>query len=245
MRKPNRFRNKDLVFLGRGVPSPVHVVLPMHQVFDPSCIFRSLVRFHLLAYGLAYCVVALPANATEEDPSKFRPNSVDIESSEYGKCENQVPGVQDRLSEVPFDPALAQPSLWLNRDLFASRAKFSSKLFENWLVCPSTNSDRGRIDLVVNGQLWGLLDYFERYELLQQFGNGSDQPDQRFKSGYNLRVFTRQAQIQGQGQKPLATYTCLPTDRSSPVLSSQAQPSRNCRIQIQDANNGLGVRAPL
>lgn len=244
MRKPNCFRNKDLVFLGRGVPSPVHIVIPMHQILDSSSIITSFVRFNLLAYSLVYCVVALPANATE-DPSNFRPNSVDIESSEYGKCENQVPGVQDRLSEVPFDPALAQPSLWLNRDLFSSRAKFSSKLFENWLVCPSTNSDRGRIDLVVNGQLWGLLDYFERYELLQQFGNGSDQPDQRFKSGYNLRVFTRQVQIQGQGQKPLATYTCLATDRSSPILSSKAKPSRSCSIQIQDANNGLGVRAPL
>ncbi len=195
-------------------------------------------RFHLLAYALAYGVVVLPANAMKEDPSDFRPNSVDIESSEYGKCENQVPGVQDRLSEVPFDPALAQPSLWLNRDLFTARAKFSSKLFENWIVCPSTNSDRGRIDLVVNSQLWGLLDYFERYELLQQFGNGNDQPDQRFKSGYNLRVFNRQ--VQAQGQKPLATYSCSTTTRSSQVL-----PSRNCSIQIRDANNGLGVRAPL
>ena len=207
----------------------------MHQLIQSSSIIVSLVGFNLLAYN----ALLLPANATE-DPSKFRPDSVDIESPEYGKCENQVPGVQDRLSEDPFNPALAQPSLWLNRDLFAFRTKFSTKLLENWLVCPSTNSDRGRIDLVVNGQLWGLLDYFERYELLQQFGNGSDQPDQRFKSGYNLRVFARQGQIPGQGQKSLATYTCLQTDRPSPVTLS-----RNCSIQIRDANNGLGLRAPL
>ena len=205
----------------------------MHQLIQSSSIIVSLVGFNLLAYS----AVSLPANAIE-DPSNFRPSSVDIESPEYGKCENQVPGVQDRLSEVPFDPALAQPSLWLNRDLFASRAKFSSKLFENWLVCPSTNSDRGRIDLVVNGQLWGLLDYFERYELLQQFGNGSDQPDQRFKSGYNMRIFTRQVQI--ESQKPLATYSCLGTERTS-----NGPRSRNCSIQIRDANNGLGVRTPL
>lgn len=205
----------------------------MRQLIQSSSMILSLVGFNLLSYS----VLSLPANATE-DPSNFRPSSVDIESPEYGKCENQVPGVQDRLSEVPFDPALAQPSLWLNRDLFASRAKFSSKLFENWLVCPSTNSDRGRIDLVVNGQLWGLLDYFERYELLQQFGNGSDQPDQRFKSGYNMRIFTRQVQI--ESQKPLATYSCLGTERSSRVPQSQ-----NCSIQIRDANNGLGVRTPL
>jgi len=209
----------------------------MHQLIQSSSIIASLVGFNLLTYS----AVSLPANATE-DPSDFRPSSVDIESSEYGKCENQVPGVQDRLSEVPFDPALAQPSLWLNRDLFASRAKFSSKLFENWLVCPSTNSDRGRIDLVVNGQLWGLLDYFERYALLQQFGNGSDQPDQRFKSGYNMRIFSRQVQI--ESQKPLATYSCLGAERSS-AQSFNGPRSRNCSIQIRDANNGLGVRTPL
>jgi hypothetical protein len=204
------------------------------QLIQSSSIIASLVGFNLLAYS----ALSLPVNAAE-DPSNFRPDSVDIESPEYGKCENQVPGVQDRLSEDPFNPALAQPSLWFKRDLFAFRTKFSTKLLENWLVCPSTNSDRGRIDLVVNGQLWGLLDYFERYELLQQFGNGSDQPDQRFKSGYNLRIFARQFQIQGQGQKPLATYTCQIDDRSS-----QATPSRNCSIQIRDANNGLGLRAP-
>lgn len=204
------------------------------QLIQSSSIIVSLVGFNLLAYS----ALSLPANATE-DPSNFRPDSVDIESPEYGKCENQVPGVQDRLSEDPFNPVLAQPSLWLNRDLFAFRTKFSTKLLENWLVCPSTNSDRGRIDLVINGQLWGLLDYFERYELLQQFGNGNDQPDQRFKSGYNLRIFARQGQIPGQRQKPLATYTCLLADRLS-----QGTPSRNCSIQIRDANNGLGLRAP-
>ena len=217
----------------------------MRQFRPSSSILSALVAVNLLAVSLA----SSPANATE-DTSNFRPNSIDIESPDYGKCENQVPGVQARLSDAPFDPALAQPSLWLNRDLFAFRASAGKKLFENWLVCPSTNSDRGRIDLVVNGQLWGLLDYFERYELLQQFGNGNDQPDQRFKSGYNLRIFTRQAQIQGQGQKPLATYTCTvsersTTDPSGTLPSAQLTPSRSCSIQIRDANNGLGTRAPL
>lgn len=211
----------------------------MRQFRPSSSIISALVGVNLLAVSVA----SPPANAT--DPSDFRPNSIDIGSADYGKCENQVPGVQDRLSDAPFDPALAQPSLWLNRDLFAFRSKTTAKLFENWLVCPSTNSDRGRIDLVVNGQLWGLLDYFERYELLQQFGNGNDQPDQRFKSGYNLRIFTRQVQIQGQSQKPLATYTCLPIDRSATLPSAQVTPSRNCSIQIRDANNGLGTRALL
>jgi hypothetical protein len=182
---------------------------------------------------LAHSLVVLPAKAV--DPSELRVDAFNLESPEYGKCENKVNAIGDRLAEDPFNASLSQPSLWLSRDIFASRARFSSKLFENWLVCPSTNSDRGRIDLIVNAQLWGLLDYFERYELLQQFGNGSDQPDQQFKSGYNLRVFSRQAP-----KTPLAHYTCTaaPIDTAVPK-------TRRCRIYINDANNGFGIPAPL
>jgi len=112
--------------------------------------------------------------------------------------------------------------LWLKNK--AELDFYKSKLFENWLVCPSLNRDRGRIDLVVNGQLWGLLDYFERYELLQQFGNGSDRPDQRFKSGYDLRIFTK------QGGNPLAYYTCL----STPTATLTATLTATSNLKSQD-----------
>jgi hypothetical protein len=190
--------------------------------------------------------IALPARAL--DPSELRVDAFNPESPEYGKCENKVPAVLDRLPEDPFNPSLAQPSLWLNRDVFAFRARFSSKLFENWLVCPSLNSDRGRIDLVVNGQLWSLLDYFERYELLQQFGHGSDQPDQQFRSGYNLRIFSRQ-----NPKNPLAHYTCLAAPLTTALVTTALETSveatapkvSRCRIYIHDANNGFGIPAPL
>ncbi len=192
-------------------------------------------------------LIALPAKAL--DPSELRLDALNPDSPEYAKCENKIPAVLDRLPDDPFNPSLAQPSLWLNRDVFAFRARFSSKLFENWLVCPSVNSDRGRIDLVVNAQLWGLLDYFERYELLQQFGHGSDQPDQQFKSGYNLRVFSRQ-----NPKNPLAHYTCMSAPASlATFLGTRIVPeapapkasSRHCRIYIHDANNGFGIPTPL
>jgi hypothetical protein len=208
----------------------------MQRLVKVSSIFKLYAGLTLLAYSL----IGLPAKAV--DPSELRVEALNAESPEYGKCENKVSAVLDRLAQDPFNPSLSQPSLWLNRDIFASRARFSSKLFENWLVCPSVNSDRGRIDLVVNGQLWGLLDYFERYELLQQFGNGSDQPDQQFKSGYNLRVFSRQ-----NPKAPLAHYTCLSAPLKAPLeakIDSEAK-ARRCRIYIHDANNGFGIPAPL
>jgi hypothetical protein len=215
----------------------------MQQLVKVSSEFKSRCKICLGLTLWVFSFTGLPAKAV--DPSDLRLDAFNPESIEYGKCENKLPAVLDRLAEDPFNPALAQPSLWLNRDIFASRARFSSKLFENWLVCPSANSDRGRIDLVVNGQLWGLLDYFERYELLQQFGNGSDQPDQQFKSGYNLRVFSRQ-----NPKSPLAHYTCMsPPISMDNATESEANapkaPSRRCRIYIHDANNGFGIPAPL
>jgi hypothetical protein len=220
--------------------------IPMQKFVTVSSLRRGTslgLLGSLLTSLLAYSLTGLPAKAL--DPSELRLDAFNPESSEYGKCENKMPAVLDRLAEDPFNPALTQPSLWLNRDIFASRARFSSKLFENWLVCPSANSDRGRIDLVVNGQLWSLLDYFERYELLQQFGNGSDQPDQQFKSGYNLRVFSRQ-----NPKTPLAHYTCMSPPSSmdnapEPEANAPKASSRRCRIYIHDANNGFGIPAPL
>lgn len=201
----------------------------MQQIVKFFAGFTIHLGLTLGTYGLT------PSPASAVDSSELRIDALNTESAGYGKCENNIPAILDRLAEDPFNPSLAQPSLWLNRDIFASRARFSSKLFENWLVCPSVDSDRGRIDLVVNAQLWGLLDYFERYELLQQFGNGSDQPDQQFKAGYNLRIFSRQ-----NPKTPLAHYTCT----SAPVNPS-APKTRRCRIYIHDANNGFGIPAPL
>ncbi len=211
--------------------------IPMQKFITVSSLTKRIGLISLLAASLT----ALPANAL--DPSDLRVDAFNPDSIDYGKCEKNVPAVLDRLSEDPFNPALAEPSLWLNRNVFAARARFSSKLFENWLVCPSADSDRGRIDLVVNAQLWGLLDYFERYELLQQFGHGNDRPDQQFKSGYDLRVFSRQ-----NPKTPLAHYTCMssPMDNApEPEAKAPTASSRRCRIYIHDANNGFGIPAPL
>lgn len=186
----------------------------MQQLVPRPCHRRSRLRLLISSLTVSLMITSLGSVAQALDLRGFRVDALNTESPEYGKCEDNVPAVLDRIAEDPFNPNLTQPSLWLNRDIFAFRARFSSKLFENWLVCPSLNRDRGRIDLVVNGQLWGLLDYFERYELLQQFGNGSDRPDQRFKSGYDLRIFTK------QGGNPLAYYTCLSTPTATLTATS-------------------------
>ena len=79
------------------------------------------------------------------------------------------------------------PSLWWAEE------QFGGKLLENWLAYP----DRQRVDLVVNRQLWSLLNYMERYSFVNSFGTVARD------YGYNTRVF-----IANQPQEPLATYTC-------------------------------------
>ena len=68
-------------------------------------------------------------------------------------------------------------------------------MLDNWLAYPSKGSRTARIDLIVNRQIWSLLDYVERYKFVNNFGNVARD------YGYNVRVFNYQQEL-------LATYTC-------------------------------------
>ncbi len=84
---------------------------------------------------------------------------------------------------------LTIPSLWWAKE------QFGGKLLDNWLAYPATGTRTPRIDLIVNRQIWSLLDYVERYEFVNSFGNVARD------YGYNVRVFNYQQEL-------LATYTC-------------------------------------
>jgi hypothetical protein len=206
--------------------------------------FFSLVGFALMLPGWVGVGSTVLAAEVERDPSKFN-----IEQFQAGFCDENsfVEGVRDRIPEDSNDPAYADPSLWLGRDIFAYQARFGKKIFEGWLVCPSRNSDRGRIDVVVNGQLWSVLDYFDRYELVQQFGISSDRADAKSRSGYNLRVFNRQGRSLGSytcngpvfGSVPVTPVLGLTTETPTSLPSTRLP---KCSVKLDDANNGLGVR---
>ncbi|MGB3206354.1 MAG: hypothetical protein WBB28_15305 [Crinalium sp.] len=80
---------------------------------------------------------------------------------------------------------LTAPSLWWAREQFAG------KMLNNWIAYPTEK----RVDLVVNRQLWTLLDYMDRYRFVNEFGNVARD------FGYNIRVFNPQKML-------LAAYTC-------------------------------------
>ncbi len=84
---------------------------------------------------------------------------------------------------------LTVPSLWWAQE------QSENKLLGNWIAYPATNSQPGRVDLIVNEQIWNVLDYLERYNFVNHLGSVAQ------SYGYNIRVFNYE-------KEPLATYTC-------------------------------------
>ncbi len=105
---------------------------------------------------------------------------------------------------------ITTPSLWWAKE------QFGGKLINNWIAY----QDKKRVDLVVNSQLWTLLDYMGRYGFIHKFGTVARDYH------YNLRVFNQQATLVG-------TYTCN---------YSTTQP--DCSIKILDlfGQDNLPVR---
>ncbi|MBD2593663.1 hypothetical protein BCD64_22720 [Nostoc sp. MBR 210] len=101
---------------------------------------------------------------------------------------------------------LTTPSLWL------AQANSESKLLDNWIAYPATATTPGRVDVIVNQQVWSILDYLERYSFVNRLGNVAR------KDVYNLRVFNYQQEL-------LGSYTC----------NFQTNPT-SCRIQINSLN---------
>lgn len=77
------------------------------------------------------------------------------------------------------------PSLWL------AQKQFGGQLLDRWFVDPSNTW----VIIIVNRQLWSLLDYMERYQFVNRFGTVSSE------YGYNMQVCNRQG-------RTLAVYSC-------------------------------------
>lgn len=109
-----------------------------------------------------------------------------------------------------YQDKMAVPSFWWAKE------NYENKLLDNWIAYHASVREPARVDLVVNQQIWSLLDYFERYNFVNQMGNLAR------IYGYNVRVFNYQ-------QERLATYTCNFVD--SPDF---------CNIEM-NAKNSMGL----
>jgi hypothetical protein len=109
---------------------------------------------------------------------------------------------------------LTIPRLWWAQD------SAEKKLLDNWIAYPASMKEPARVDLVVNQQIWSLLDYLERYDFINRLGTAVR------KDNYNVRVFNYQQEL-------LGTYTC----------NFSISPA-SCNIQMS-AQNKLGWRRSL
>ena len=96
---------------------------------------------------------------------------------------------QDTLvasNELLSETQMEQPSLSWIEDQIGNRYG-SDRLVERWRAYRTTNSGTGLplnyVDVIVNEPIWNLLNYFERYAFISQFGTAAKE------QGYNLRVF--------------------------------------------------------
>ncbi|NEO29076.1 MAG: hypothetical protein F6K36_01170 [Symploca sp. SIO3C6] len=114
------------------------------------------------------------------------------------------------IRQTQSQTGIKYPSLWWAQEQF--NQFFGGKLINNWIVYPKHK----RLDLIVNLQIWVILDYIERYSLVDKFGTIA----RNYK--YNVRVFNQQADI-------LATYTCDYT-KDTPVCEF-----RGCELFGEDS----------
>lgn len=84
---------------------------------------------------------------------------------------------------------LTVPSLWWAQE------QSENKLLDNWIAYPANNAQPGRVDLIVNEQVWNALEGIERYSFVNRLGTVAR------TYGYNIRVFNYE-------KEPLASYTC-------------------------------------
>jgi len=153
-------------------------------------------------------VMLAPALAHAQTPPVPQPSKAPLESNLLQAKTTPTNGRKVITADTISQTGLTTPSLWWAKEQFAG------KMLDNWLAYP----DEKRVDLVVNRQLWTLLDYIGRYSFVNQLGTVARQ------NGYNTRVFNQQKVL-------LATYTCN---------FSLAQPV--CNIQFEsDLQDSLRV----
>ena len=118
--------------------------------------------------------------------------------------------------DTQAEKELEKPSFWWATEQFDP---FGGRLVENWL----TDSKLQQIDLVVNWQLWTVLDYLGRYSFVNQFGTVAR------KYGYELNIFNQKSQL-------LATYKYNSLS-SPPKWEINFEQWGNDSLQIETSSN--------
>jgi hypothetical protein len=108
-----------------------------------------------------------------------------------------VDGSLSSDSRRPSPDAKTLPSFWWNRDALADRLG-GRRLVQSWISYEIEDSSMAVVDVMVNPQMWSVLNYNERFAVLNQFGTAARD------FGYNLRFFQGNA----RNYRLVGLYAC-------------------------------------
>ncbi len=113
-------------------------------------------------------------------------------------CEGGIHSLSEKIiitSQTVCQSGLTLPSLWWTKEQVAQELRTSGKLVSDWSAQLKTSDAPGQVRLVVNPQLWSLMDYFERYDFVSNFGLAA-------------KGFGYQTEIYNTKGTRLASYIC-------------------------------------
>jgi hypothetical protein len=151
--------------------------------------------------------------ATESLPTPLEP-SFSLEPLEVELLTNPslAKGRQDVVTDETLSARyLTNPSLWWTWE------QLPKKLVLHWIAYPQ----RRYVDIIVNPQFWNLLDYGDRYALINKYGIIAG------RQGYNVRIFNLRFDV----LQPIVAYTCNSKADDSLAVTLR---DRACRIQWQE-----------
>jgi hypothetical protein len=133
------------------------------------------------------------------------PLELDLLNPEVAATDPEVV-TADTISQA----GMTVPSLWFMEEQIAEQ--FSPRLVEHWVAYEGSDTRPRRIDLVVNPQIWSILNYLERYTFINRFGSTARD------YAYDVRVMNRQNAL-------LGIYSCdysaiADTTEPSPAIAS-------------------------
>ncbi len=149
-------------------------------------------RFKLikLAIGLAISIGLSnrePAQALDLEMINFL--TAPLETAPPTPClsrtDLEVVTQQTICQEGAAETGLTDPSLWWAAEQFGQR------ILQNWFAFPNGEGNSGRVDLLVNEDIWNDTNYLNRYVFINQFGTTARQ------FGYNMRVFNPNGELLG------------------------------------------------
>jgi hypothetical protein len=149
------------------------------------------------------CVTLAQSSVAPPTPEICDVNLTVLKSVDFSNDPNII------TADTVTAEGMTAPSLWWTNE------QFPPKLVTNWIA----NRSQNQIYLLVNTQYWNILDYIDRYRMIDRFGRVAQ------GYGYNLKICNNQ-------KIALAHYVC---DRQNTTQNA-------CQIWLNvNGQDGLGV----